>query len=132
MMHRLFPIVLVAVAGLACVAVAQDEKTIKVGGQEARANQPLPIKSLTLYRSGVGSFERRGMVDAGQKIQLRFATEQINDMLKSMVILDEQKGLQSVAYGSKEPLAKRLAAFGVNISDNPAMSELVNRLRVRP
>jgi len=133
-MTRLNLGVLVAVAGLALgagqVAVAQPGKQEAKDG--ARANQPLPIRSLTLYRSGVGYFERRGMVDAGQKIQLRFATEQINDMLKSMVILDEQKGLQSVAYGSKEPLAKRLAAFGVNISDNPAMGELLNRLRGSP
>ncbi len=133
-MTRLNLGVLVAVAGLALgagqVAVAQPGKQEAKEG--VRANQPLPIRSLTLYRSGVGYFERRGMVDAGQKIQLRFATEQINDMLKSMVILDEQKGLQSVAYGSKEPLAKRLAAFGVNISDNPAMGELLNRLRGSP
>jgi hypothetical protein len=46
-----------------------------------------------------------------------------------MVILDQQQALQSVAYGSKEPLERRLASFGVNIADNPPMGELLNRLR---
>ncbi len=116
----------VAAAGLACVASGQEKGK---GGQDARVVPPMPIKSLTLYRSGVGYFERRGMVDAGQTVQLKFKTEQINDMLKSMVILDQQQALQSVAYGSKEPLERRLASFGVNIADNPSMGDLLNRLR---
>ncbi len=132
-MKRFLPAVLIAVAGLALAApVFAQEGKGRGGDAEARANQPLPIRNLTLYRSGVGYFERRGMVDVGQKVQLRFATEQINDMLKSMVILDEQKGLQSVGYGSKEPLDRRLASFGVNISDNPSMAVLLDRLRGSP
>jgi hypothetical protein len=136
-MKRLLPGVLVLVAGLALPVAAQDgapprgsvpadRAKLAEGARQAAA---LPIKSLTLYRSGVGYFERRGMVDAGETVQLRFKTEQINDMLKSMVILDQQQALQSVAYGSKEPLERRLASFGVNIADNPSMSELLNRLR---
>lgn len=136
-MKRLLPGVLVLVAGLALPVAAQDgapprgsvpadRAKLAEGTRQAAA---LPIKSLTLYRSGVGYFERRGMVDAGETVQLRFKTEQINDMLKSMVILDQQQALQSVAYGSKEPLERRLASFGVNIADNPSMSELLNRLR---
>jgi hypothetical protein len=109
-MERFLPGVMVLVAGLAVPAAAQERVTIGQGirqeikiGDGARQAPSLPIKNLTLYRSGVGYFERRGMVDAGEKVQLRFKTEQINDMLKSMVILDQQQALQSVAYGSKEP-----------------------------
>lgn len=126
-MKLFIPGVLVLVAGLALPAAGQQKGVEK--GDGARQAATLPIKNLTLYRSGVGYFERRGMVDAGEKVQLRFKTEQINDMLKSMVILDDQRALQSVAYGSKEPLERRLASFGVNIGDNPAMGELLNRLR---
>jgi hypothetical protein len=141
-MKRLIPGVMVLVAGLALPCAAQEKKgdgNRQAVGQGARVDvklgdglrqgPSLPIKNLTLYRSGVGYFERRGMVDAGEKVQLRFKTEQINDMLKSMVILDQQQALQSVAYGSKEPLERRLASFGVNIADNPPMGELLNRLR---
>lgn len=125
---RILPSVMILAAGLAVPCVAQEKAPVKLGNG-IRQSPPMPIKNLTLYRSGVGYFERNGMIDAGQTVQLSFKTEQINDMLKSMVILDKQQALQSVAYGSKEPLERRLASFGVNIADNPQMGELLNRLR---
>ncbi|MCC6428507.1 MAG: hypothetical protein IT435_17020 [Phycisphaerales bacterium] len=101
---------------------------------DARGNtiklESLPIKRITLYRSGVGSFERRGVIDGDASVQLRFNTDQVNDILKSMVVLDLGGGqVDSVSYGSKEPLAKRLASFGVDISDNPSVKELLSQLR---
>ncbi len=102
--------------------------------RDAAGEAALPIKRITLYRSGVGNFERSGTVSGGEEVQLRFATEQINDILKSMtVFVDPKLGrLDSVSYGSKEPLFKRLASFGVNIADNPSLPELLNRLRGAP
>lgn len=89
----------------------------------------LPITSITLYRSGVGYFERIGSISAGDSVQLRFANDQINDMLKSMVILDPQQALQSVTYDSMEPLARQLASFGVDLADNPSLATILGRLR---
>ncbi len=92
----------------------------------------LPIRRITLYRSGVGAFERRGLIEGDNKVQLRFNTDQINDILKSMVVLDLSKGkgqIEGVSYSSKEPLSRRLSSFGVNISDNPSAGEILNRLR---
>lgn len=95
--------------------------------------QALPIKRITLYRSGVGFFERSGQISDSAEIQLRFNTEQINDILKSMVLMDLDGGsIDSVSYGSKEPLAKRLASFGINISGNPTIPDLLNQLRGAP
>jgi hypothetical protein len=90
----------------------------------------LPVNNITLYRSGVGYFERAGLIDGSATVQLRFNTDQINDILKSMVLLDLDGGMiEAASYGSKEPLARRLASFAVDISDNPPMWELLNRLR---
>src|SRR5689334_11505118 len=107
----LSPASLTIVSGLALSAPALAQPAKKADGAA------LPIKRIMLYRAGVGYFQRNGLVDSGDKVQLRFATDQINDMLKSMVILDPQQALQSVGYGSKEPLARRLASFGVNLAD---------------
>lgn len=95
----------------------------------------LPIQQITMYRSGVASFERRGSVTGDAKLQFRFSTDQINDILQSMVVLDLSRGkgrIDGISYGSKEPLAKRLASFGVDIADNPAAGELLARLRGTP
>jgi hypothetical protein len=133
---RSFAPLMVLVAGLALglapVAVAQPAKAEVETTAMAKGGDNLPIRRITLYRSGVGSFDRRGMVQGNANIQLRFTTDQINDILKSMVVLDMSKGkgtIDGISYGSKEPLAKRLASFGVNIADNPSAGEILQRLR---
>ncbi|QQS09674.1 MAG: hypothetical protein IPK69_03375 [Phycisphaerales bacterium] len=91
----------------------------------------LPIRKITLYRSGVASFERGGLIDGTAQIQLRFNADQVNDILKSMVVLDlSGKGrIDGISYASKEPLSRRLASFGVDIADEPTLATLLSRLR---
>lgn len=113
---------IVLIAGLALAPFAP--------GALAAPDGPLPITGITLYRSGVGYFERRAAVEGDRNIQLRFKTDQVNDILKSMVLLDLDGGrVESVRYGSKDPLARRLASFGIDLSDEPAAGELLRRLR---
>ncbi len=106
-------------------ASTANGQTLAVSDSSAK----LPITSVTLFRSGVGYFERIGLVNAGDSVQLRFANDEINDMLKSMVILDPEQALQAVSYESKEPLARQLASFGVDLSDNPTLGAILGRLR---
>ncbi len=110
---------LVLFAGLATPALAfQDEA------------QDLPITAITLYRSGVGSFERVGQINGDANVYLRVDQGQLNDLLKSLVVLDGGGGtVGAISYGSREPIERRLASFGVNLADNPSMSELLSRLR---
>lgn len=128
---------LLAVAGLAAtpVSVYAQATPAKAAGSKEAGNartEDLPITRITLYRSGVASVQRRGMVDGDAKVQLRFNTDQINDILKSMVVLDLSKGqgqIDSIGYASREPLAKRLASFGIDLSDQPSMGTILARLR---
>jgi len=133
---RLSAILLVVgcVAPLSTLIVPASRALAQPAANEARAGaidaDKVPIRKITLYRSGVGFFEREGSVEGDAEIQLRFSTEQINDILKSMVLLDTNGGrINAVSYGSKEPLSRRLASFGVNISDNPSIPSLLNQLR---
>jgi hypothetical protein len=102
-------------------------------GGAARAAEPMPIRRITLYRSGVGMFQREGSVSGNAEVSLRFNTEQINDILKSLVLLDLDGGrVESVSYSSKDPIQRRLASFGVDLSDAPSASTLLSRLRGSP
>lgn len=113
--------------------VATSALAASFAAAPVRADDAVPLTSITLYRSGVGYFQRTGMVSGNASIQLRFKTEQINDILKSMVLLDLGGGqIDAVSYSSKEPLEKRLAAFAVNIADGPDMPKLLSRLRGAP
>lgn len=133
------PLALALSAGVAPPALArtatqpQNQTQIQAQPAQPRAAD-LPIRAITLYRSGVGYFERRGVITGDRTIQLRFATDQMNDILKSLLVLvDARSGrIQSVAYTSREPLERRLASFGINIADNPSAAEILNRLRGSP
>ncbi|MBM4107705.1 MAG: hypothetical protein FJ255_02660 [Phycisphaerae bacterium] len=131
---RLAALVLLAGVPVAALAQAPGATPRAAGADAADAADELPIRRITLYRSGVGGFERRGVVGADARIQLRVRTEQVNDILKSMVVLDlsGQGRIDNVAYGSKEPLARRLASFGIDLSDEPALGTILARLRGTP
>jgi hypothetical protein len=118
---------------LPSVAIAQGGLTkapdAPAAGVGAKADN-LEIRRITLYRSGVGSFLRQGAVQGDANVQLRFKTDQINDILKSMIVLDLSGGqIEGVSYASKEPLSRRLASFGVDISDAPSLPDLLAKLR---
>jgi len=119
---------MIVCAGLLCMlgatSVASAQAVTGVGGSPR-----MPITGVTLYRSGVGSFERQGSIAAGDTVSLRFAQDGINDLLKSMVILDEQQALKGVSFESNEPLSRQLASFGIDLSGNPTLAELLGRLR---
>lgn len=104
------------------------------GGEAAHAaGDPLPIRRITLYRSGVGYFLRAGNVDGTQRVQLKFDAPQINDVLKSLQVLDRSGGrVDAVSYASKDPLSRRLGSFALQIGDNPSVPALLERLRGSP
>src|ERR1041384_6774607 len=52
----------------------------------------LPVTEGILYSSGVGYFQRDGQVEGRSTIDLRFKVDDINDLLKSMVVQDFDGG----------------------------------------
>lgn len=99
-------------------------------GQAALAADALPLRSVTLYRSGVGYFERTGVIDGATTIDLRFDVNHLNDVLKSMVVLDTQgRTPPTVAYESAEPLDKALGGFQIDLRRADSIYSLLGQLR---
>ncbi len=70
----------------------------------------LPIRRVILYSNGVAYIERRGMVSNHAEISLSFKQSQVDDVLKSMVVLDLGKGrIGAVSYNSSAPPSAHLA-----------------------
>jgi len=85
-------------------------------------NPPPPLKRVTLYKHGVGYFERQGKVNGDQQVTFLFDAAQMNDVLKSLVVLDLNKGnISSVTFDSTKPLDKRLEDFGIRLDGSNAM-----------
>src|SRR3989442_1250486 len=89
------------------------------GGQAARVQLPqsLPIRRVILYSNGVAYIERRGMVKDHAEGSLSFKQSQVDDVLKSMVVLDLGKGrIGAVSYNSSAPASARMAEIPFAIS----------------
>ena len=92
--------------------------------------QDVPVRAVVLFSSGVGYFEHFGSVAGTGSTELRFKTEQINDVLKSLVLQDLDGGTAgTVSYPSQEPLARTLKSFQVDVTNNPSLPDLLNQLR---
>ena len=79
-------------------------------------SQTLPIRRVILYSNGVAYIERRGTVNGHAEVNLSFKQSQVDDVLKSMVVLDLGQGrIGAVSYNSSAPPSARLADIPFSI-----------------
>ncbi len=77
----------------------------------------LPIRRVILYSNGVAYIERRGVVTGHAEIDLSFKQSQVDDVLKSMVVLDLGEGrIGAVSYNSSAPPSARMADIPFSIA----------------
>jgi hypothetical protein len=93
------------------------------------ADAPLPLERVVLFTSGVGYYQHDGKVVDDATVEMQFAADDVNDLLKSMVVLDPAGGPPTVSYASRDPVTKTLGTFAVNLTDNPSLGDLLGRLR---
>ena len=83
---------------------------------EKTASQALPIRRVVLYSNGVAYVERRGTVTGRAEIALSFKQSQVDDVLKSMLVLDLGRGrIGAVSYNSSAPPEARIADIPFNV-----------------
>src|SRR5271168_2812538 len=90
----------------------------------------LPVRRVVLYKNGVGYFEHLGRVRGNQDVHIDFTSAQLNDVLKSLTVLDLAGGrITGVDYNSEAPLARRLATLRLALGEKPTMAEFLGALR---
>ena len=90
----------------ASLPIAQRSAPTAAGASQSS----LPIRRVILYSNGVAYIERRGVVHNHAEVALSFKQSQVDDVLKSMVVLDLGKGrIGAVSYNSSAPPSARLA-----------------------
>lgn len=78
--------------------------------------QTLPIRRVILYSNGVSYIERRGFVSGDAEINLSFKQSQVDDVLKSMVVLDLNQGkIGAVSYNSSAPVSSRMSEIPFSV-----------------
>lgn len=90
----------------------------------------MPVKSVTLYKHGIGFFEREGVAPAGDEIQLDFQNSDMNDVLKSLTVTDLSGGIvKAIRYDSNESPEQRLARFPFKLGSDELLSSFLDRLK---
>lgn len=91
----------------------------------------LPITRMTLYKHGVGYFERQATVE-GEKVTLSFRVEEMNDVLKSLTVIDRGEGhVLSMDYATPQSREERLAGNSIRLGDDRSLRDLLTSLRGR-
>lgn len=100
----------------------------------ARAAEPaaadLPLEKVVLFTSGVGYFQHGGKVTGDATVEMSFKSENVNDLLKSMVVEDLGGGtVPAVSYASRDPITKTLGTFAIDLTDAPSIGQILGQLR---
>ena len=91
----------------------------------------LPITHITLYKHGVGFFERRAAV-SGEVVTLSFRADEMNDILKSLTVVDRGGGqVLGVDYVTPQSREERLADCSIRLGDRSSLYDLLAGLRGR-
>lgn len=129
-MNKLLLSLLVAVFSIS----ASSQTKTAAGPMRTAVSPTLPITRVILYSNGVAYFERRGIVSGNARIDLDFKQSQIDDVLKSLTVLDLGNGsIGGVSYNSKLPASARKAEIPFTVdalsNENKGLPEVLAQLQ---
>jgi hypothetical protein len=90
----------------------------------------LPVRRVVLYKNGVGYFEHSARVSGTQELNIDFTTAQLNDVLKSLTVVDLGEGrISSVRYNSIAPLGERLKGLRLPFGEDVGRDDFLSAMR---
>ena len=119
---------LVSVAGAQKKPDANLEKSL--GAAPTDSSSRLPVKRVVLYKNGMGYFEHTARVHGNQELAIDFTTGQLNDVLKSLTVVDLGEGrISGVRYNSIAPLDERLKSLRLPFGEQVSRAEFLTAMR---
>src|ERR1035438_4623994 len=89
----------------------------------------LPVRTVVLYKHGVGYFERGGTLGPGESARLDFKAGEMNDVLKSLTVNDLGGKVTGLRYDSSIPLDQKLTEFPFRINNGEPLSAVIDQLK---
>ncbi len=91
----------------------------------------VPIQRIILYKHGVGYFERHGTVK-GPTLRLNFPRHAMDDILKSLIVLDRSSGqIVNLDFETPENREELIAKGSIHLSHTHSLLDLLRDLRGR-
>ena len=112
-----------------CLFVAASATGARLYAAEPAANE-LPLVRVVMFSSGVGFYAHSGKVVGNAEVPLKFNVDDINDLLKSLVLEDRGGGrISTITYGARDPIAKTLKTFAIDLTNDPTVADLLRQVR---
>ncbi len=91
---------------------------------------PIEIKRVVLYKSGIGYFELDGTVTGNREVSLSFPSGQLNDVLKTITVLDLNGGrIAGIGYASQPPVGRQLGELPLPQANDSALRDFLLALK---
>jgi hypothetical protein len=88
----------------------------------------LPIKRITLYKHGLGFFERHG-AHSGEQLRLEFPRKAMDDVLKSLTVLDSIGTVRGVEFATPADRNPNAARHVTELSNERGLTDAISALR---
>jgi len=89
----------------------------------------LPVKSIVFYKHGVGFIERGAAFQGERSIELSFKKEEMDDVLKSLTVLDRGGKVTGLSYETGEDVHELLEEKALVVPGDSAVTGLFSKLR---
>ncbi|MCG6881192.1 MAG: hypothetical protein LJE96_18875 [Deltaproteobacteria bacterium] len=124
--QKFFCMVLVA----AFIFLMAAEKPASANRNLVTNDEQLLLRHVTLFNNGVGYFQLGGKVMAGDDIRLRVKKSQMNDLLKSLTVLNLTGGqVSSIVYDNDKTVAQKLDEFNFQLRNNEGLPQILEQLQ---
>jgi hypothetical protein len=90
----------------------------------------IPVKRVVLYKNGVGYFEHQGPVQGKQDVTVTFSSGQLNDVLKSLTVLDLNGGrITSIGYDASLSSDRKLNEVRLPVGEKGSLTDFLGAMR---
>jgi hypothetical protein len=97
--------------------------------QNGAKGPELPVTRVVLFSSGVGYVQRDGQLNGKASVPLHFHADQINDLLKTLIVQDGTGTVSVVQYDNRNPIDRTLKSYALDLTGDPTLANLLTQAR---
>lgn len=111
------------------IAALLTSSAFGLGHTAQAADSEIPLKNVVVTTSGLALYEHKGQVEGNEDISLSVRLDGVDDVLKSLVVLDSQGQIGGVSLPGRSPLSQLFRDLPFAKKDLKSLVSLLNALR---
>src|SRR5690349_7329962 len=115
--------------GLGAALALGALSAVNAAPADAAETNPLELRRVLLSTGGVGYFEHEATVTGDATLSLDVGLDQVSDVLKSIVVLDEKGRVGQATLPGREPLTEAFRDLPFSLTDLSSPASLLAALR---